>query len=54
MHMGDGKTWYGVPRDAAMSFKDVVRVHGLDEKDKILFHPNGLSEDGTMALRAYE
>ncbi|PWA36046.1 hypothetical protein CTI12_AA603860 [Artemisia annua] len=28
MHMGAGKTWYGVPRDAAVAFEDVVRVHG--------------------------
>jgi len=28
LHMGAGKTWYGVPRDAAPAFEDVVRVHG--------------------------
>nr|GEU31627.1 peroxidase 9 [Tanacetum cinerariifolium] len=28
MHMGAGKTWYGVPRDVVMAFEDVVRVHG--------------------------
>jgi hypothetical protein len=28
MHYGAPKTWYGVPRDAALAFEDVVRVHG--------------------------
>ncbi|XP_037407827.1 lysine-specific demethylase JMJ705-like [Triticum dicoccoides] len=28
MHLGAAKTWYGVPRDAALAFEDVVRVHG--------------------------
>lgn len=28
LHMGTGKTWYGVPRDAALAFEEVVRVHG--------------------------
>ncbi|KAG1358917.1 lysine-specific demethylase JMJ705 [Cocos nucifera] len=28
LHMGAGKTWYGVPRDAALAFEEVVRVHG--------------------------
>jgi hypothetical protein len=28
MHMGAGKTWYGVPREAAVAFEEVVRVHG--------------------------
>ncbi|XP_071742532.1 lysine-specific demethylase JMJ705 [Rutidosis leptorrhynchoides] len=28
MHMGAGKTWYGVPKDAAVAFEDVIRVHG--------------------------
>lgn len=27
-HMGAAKTWYGVPRDAAVAFEEVVRVHG--------------------------
>jgi cephalosporin-C deacetylase-like acetyl esterase len=26
--MGAGKTWYGVPREAAVAFEEVVRVHG--------------------------
>uniref|UniRef100_A0A0E0N6H6 JmjC domain-containing protein n=1 Tax=Oryza rufipogon TaxID=4529 RepID=A0A0E0N6H6_ORYRU len=28
MHLGAAKTWYGVPRDAALAFEDVVREHG--------------------------
>ncbi|CAN1294222.1 Lysine-specific demethylase REF6 [Linum perenne] len=28
MHMGAGKTWYGVPKEAAVAFEEVVRVHG--------------------------
>ncbi|CAJ1975005.1 unnamed protein product [Sphenostylis stenocarpa] len=28
LHMGASKTWYGVPRDAAVAFEEVVRVHG--------------------------
>ncbi|XP_010550712.1 PREDICTED: lysine-specific demethylase REF6 [Tarenaya hassleriana] len=28
LHMGAGKTWYGVPKDAAVAFEEVVRVHG--------------------------
>ncbi|XP_010250905.1 PREDICTED: lysine-specific demethylase JMJ705-like [Nelumbo nucifera] len=32
LHMGAGKTWYGVPRDAAFAFEEVVRVHGYGEE----------------------
>ncbi|OEL31047.1 Lysine-specific demethylase JMJ705 [Dichanthelium oligosanthes] len=28
LHSGAPKTWYGVPRDVALAFEDVVRVHG--------------------------
>ncbi|XP_010248780.1 PREDICTED: lysine-specific demethylase REF6 isoform X2 [Nelumbo nucifera] len=28
LHMGSAKTWYGVPREAAVAFEEVVRVHG--------------------------
>ncbi|CAH2064856.1 unnamed protein product [Thlaspi arvense] len=28
LHMGAAKTWYGVPKDAAAAFEEVVRVHG--------------------------
>ncbi|KAH0704812.1 lysine-specific demethylase REF6 [Solanum tuberosum] len=28
LHMGSGKTWYGVPRDAAVAFEEVIRVQG--------------------------
>lgn len=32
LHMGAAKTWYGVPKDAAMAFEEVVRVHGYGEE----------------------
>ncbi|OAY47893.1 lysine-specific demethylase REF6 [Manihot esculenta] len=32
LHMGAGKTWYGVPREAAVAFEEVVRVHGYGEE----------------------
>ncbi|KAK6924732.1 JmjN domain [Dillenia turbinata] len=32
LHMGASKTWYGVPRDAAIAFEEVVRVHGYGEE----------------------
>ncbi|CAN6464389.1 unnamed protein product [Victoria cruziana] len=28
LHLGAPKTWYGVPREAAFAFEDVIRVHG--------------------------
>ncbi|XXG88980.1 hypothetical protein AAC387_Pa12g1092 [Persea americana] len=28
LHMGAAKTWYGMPRDAAVAFEEVVRVQG--------------------------
>lgn len=28
LHIGAGKTWYGVPKDAAAAFEEIVRVHG--------------------------
>ncbi|KAM3381232.1 lysine-specific demethylase REF6 [Capsicum galapagoense] len=28
LHMGAGKTWYGVPRDAAVAFEEVISVQG--------------------------
>ncbi|XAR67947.1 [Histone H3]-lysine-36 demethylase [Bertholletia excelsa] len=28
LHMGAGKTWYGVPREAAVAFEEVIRVQG--------------------------
>ncbi|KAI4365968.1 hypothetical protein MLD38_021901 [Melastoma candidum] len=32
LHLGAGKTWYGVPRDAALVFEEVVRVHGYGKE----------------------
>ncbi|ERN13745.1 lysine-specific demethylase REF6 [Amborella trichopoda] len=28
LHLGSSKTWYGVPRDAAFAFEEVIRAHG--------------------------
>ncbi|KAJ4960281.1 hypothetical protein NE237_020191 [Protea cynaroides] len=28
LHMGAGKTWYGVPREGAVAVEEVIRVHG--------------------------
>ncbi|KAI8020607.1 Lysine-specific demethylase REF6 [Camellia lanceoleosa] len=28
LHTGAGKTWYGVPKEAAVAFEEVIRVHG--------------------------
>ncbi|KEH43332.1 lysine-specific demethylase REF6-like protein, putative [Medicago truncatula] len=36
LHMGASKTWYGVPRVAAVAFEDVVRVHVYGGKIKPL------------------
>ncbi|KAJ8751992.1 hypothetical protein K2173_001018 [Erythroxylum novogranatense] len=32
LHTGAGKTWYGVPKEAAVAFEEVVRVHGYGEE----------------------
>ncbi|XP_072972225.1 lysine-specific demethylase JMJ705-like isoform X1 [Typha angustifolia] len=32
LHMGAGKTWYGMPRDARLAFEEVVRVHGYGDE----------------------
>ncbi|GAB2213354.1 hypothetical protein Drorol1_Dr00021386 [Drosera rotundifolia] len=32
LHMGAGKTWYGVPRDSALAFEEVIRVHGYGDE----------------------
>ncbi|KAL2932629.1 Lysine-specific demethylase REF6 [Bienertia sinuspersici] len=32
LHLGAGKTWYGVPKDAALAFEEVIRVHGFGEE----------------------
>ncbi|KAK9117411.1 hypothetical protein Sjap_016358 [Stephania japonica] len=51
MHMGAGKTWYGVPRDAAVAFEEVIRVHGYGGE----VNPLGRRENGkafSLARRA--
>ena len=32
LHMGSGRSWYGVPRDARQAFEEVVRVHQYAEE----------------------
>ena len=32
LHYGAGKTWYGVPKDAAAAFEEVIRVYGFGEE----------------------
>ncbi|KNA05929.1 hypothetical protein SOVF_185680 [Spinacia oleracea] len=32
LHLGAGKTWYGVPKDAASAFEEVIRVYGFGEE----------------------
>ncbi|KAJ8450621.1 hypothetical protein Cgig2_020258 [Carnegiea gigantea] len=32
LHFGAAKTWYGVPRDAAAAFEEVIRVNGFGEE----------------------
>ncbi|XP_051115731.1 lysine-specific demethylase REF6 isoform X2 [Andrographis paniculata] len=32
LHMGAGKTWYGVPREAAVAFEEVIREHGYGQE----------------------
>ncbi|KAJ0248444.1 Lysine-specific demethylase REF6 [Hirschfeldia incana] len=48
LHMGAGKTWYGVPRDAAMAFEEVVRVHGYGEELNPLVTFSTLGEKTTV------
>lgn len=48
LHMGAGKTWYGVPRDAALAFEEVVRVHGYDGEVNPLITFATLAEKTTL------
>lgn len=48
LHMGAGKTWYGVPKDAAMAFEEVVRVHGYGEELNPLVTFSTLGEKTTV------
>lgn len=36
MHMGDAKTWYGVPSDASIAFEEVIRNHGYEGKKNFI------------------
>ncbi|XP_020592304.1 lysine-specific demethylase JMJ705-like [Phalaenopsis equestris] len=48
LHMGAGKTWYGVPRDAALAFEEVVRVHGYGGEVNPLITFATLAEKTTL------
>ncbi|PKA61274.1 Lysine-specific demethylase REF6 [Apostasia shenzhenica] len=48
LHMGAGKTWYGVPRDAALAFEEVVRVHGYGGEVNALITFATLAEKTTV------
>ncbi|PKU64687.1 lysine-specific demethylase JMJ705 [Dendrobium catenatum] len=48
LHMGAGKTWYGVPRDAALAFEEVVRIHGYGGEVNPLITFATLAEKTTL------
>ncbi|RWW82302.1 hypothetical protein BHE74_00009243 [Ensete ventricosum] len=47
LHMGAGKTWYGVPRDAGLAFEEVVGVHSYGGDG------NPLSKSGCLNTLVY-
>ncbi|KAK8617073.1 hypothetical protein V6N13_117041 [Hibiscus sabdariffa] len=48
LHMGAGKTWYGVPREAAVAFEEVVRVEGYGGEFNPLVTFSTLGEKTTV------
>ncbi|XP_074381751.1 lysine-specific demethylase JMJ705-like isoform X2 [Apium graveolens] len=36
LHMGDAKTWYGVPSDSAIAFEEAIRNHGYEGKKNFI------------------
>ncbi|KAE8721541.1 JMJ705 protein [Hibiscus syriacus] len=48
LHMGAGKTWYGVPREAAVAFEEVVRVEGYGGEFNPLVTFSTLGEKNTV------
>ncbi|XVF49714.1 hypothetical protein PTKIN_Ptkin04bG0035400 [Pterospermum kingtungense] len=48
LHVGAGKTWYGVPKDAAVAFEEVVRVDGYGEEFNPLVTFSTLGEKTTV------
>ncbi|TYI18047.1 hypothetical protein ES332_A07G063500v1 [Gossypium tomentosum] len=48
LHMGAGKTWYGVPRDAAVAFEEVVRLDGYGGEFNPLVTFSTLGEKTTV------
>ncbi|EPS61435.1 hypothetical protein M569_13362, partial [Genlisea aurea] len=48
LHMGAGKTWYGVPREAAVAFEEVIREHGYGGEINPLLTFSTLGEKTTV------
>ncbi|XP_022729420.1 lysine-specific demethylase REF6-like [Durio zibethinus] len=48
LHVGAGKTWYGVPRNAAVAFEEVVRVDGYGGEFNPLVTFSTLGEKTTV------
>ncbi|XWS47847.1 hypothetical protein CRYUN_Cryun13aG0020300 [Craigia yunnanensis] len=48
LHVGAGKTWYGVPKDAAVAFEEVVRVDGYGGEFNPLVTFSTLGEKTTV------
>nr|XP_027123006.1 lysine-specific demethylase REF6 [Coffea arabica] len=48
LHTGAGKTWYGVPWDAAAAFEEVIRVHGYGGEINPLVTFSTLGEKTTV------
>ncbi|PIA30397.1 hypothetical protein AQUCO_05600083v1 [Aquilegia coerulea] len=48
IHLGAAKTWYAVPKDAAVAFEEVVRVHGYGGEVNPLVTCASLAEKTTL------
>ncbi|KAK1363231.1 hypothetical protein POM88_038792 [Heracleum sosnowskyi] len=48
MHMGDAKTWYGVPSDAAIAFEEVIRNHGYEGQKNFISTYETLAQKTTV------
>ncbi|XP_022882747.1 lysine-specific demethylase REF6-like isoform X3 [Olea europaea var. sylvestris] len=48
MHIGAGKTWYGVPREVAVAFEEVIRVQGYGGEINPLVTFATLAEKNTV------
>lgn len=48
IHMGEAKTWYGVPKEAALAFEEVVRVHEFEGNSNTLVTCATLAKKATI------